>query len=100
MGHAVTGPFDVSAFAEVLDLTSLSDSALAKIQKMEGVQKTQTAVVVTSDGLGTQQVKLSHLHASHSAKGVGTGDCSVYRAVKSWRFSKQLRLAEERERGS
>jgi DNA-binding Lrp family transcriptional regulator len=42
MAHAVTGPFDVIAFAEVPDLTALSDLVLAKIQDVEGVQKTQT----------------------------------------------------------
>jgi Lrp/AsnC ligand binding domain len=52
MAHAVTGPFDVIAFAEVPDLTTLSDLVLAKIQNIEGVQKTQTAVVVTTDALG------------------------------------------------
>src|SRR3989475_12127028 len=51
MAHAVTGPFDVIAFAEVPDLTTLSDLVLAKIQNVEGVQKTQTAVVVTTDVL-------------------------------------------------
>jgi len=52
MAHAVTGPFDVIAYAEVPDLTALSDLVLAKIQNVEGVQKTQTAVVVTPDVLG------------------------------------------------
>jgi DNA-binding Lrp family transcriptional regulator len=47
--HAVTGPFDVIAYAEVPDLTALSDLVLAKIQSVKGVQKTQTAVVVTPD---------------------------------------------------
>src|SRR3989441_1423669 len=51
MAHAVTGPFDVIAFAEVPDLTTLSDLVLAKIQNVEGVQKTQTAVVVTPEAL-------------------------------------------------
>jgi len=51
MAHAVTGPFDVIAYAEVPDLTTLSDLVLAKIQNVEGVQKTQTAVVVTLDVL-------------------------------------------------
>lgn len=50
MAHAVTGPFDVIAFAEVPDLTTLSDMVLAKIQNIEGVQKTQTALVVTQGG--------------------------------------------------
>jgi DNA-binding Lrp family transcriptional regulator len=49
MAHAVTGPFDVIAYAEVPDLTTLSDLVLAKIQNVKGVQKTQTAVVVTPD---------------------------------------------------
>src|SRR5713226_5069065 len=52
MAHAVTGPFDVIAFAEVSDLGTLSDLVLAKIQNVEGVQKTQTAIVVTPDVLG------------------------------------------------
>ena len=54
MAHAVTGPFDVIAYAEVPDLTTLSDLVLAKIQNVEGVQKTQTAVVVTPDVLGAR----------------------------------------------
>jgi DNA-binding Lrp family transcriptional regulator len=53
MAHAVTGPFDVIAFVEVPDLTALSDLILAKIQSIEGVQKTQTALVVTPDVLKT-----------------------------------------------
>ncbi len=53
MAHAVTGPFDVIAFVEVPDLTTLSDLILAKIQNIEGVQKTQTAIVVTPDVLRT-----------------------------------------------
>jgi DNA-binding Lrp family transcriptional regulator len=51
MAHAVTGPFDIIAFAEVPDLATLSDLVLAKIQNVDGVQKTQTAVVVTPDVL-------------------------------------------------
>ena len=51
MAHAVTGPFDVIAFAEVPDLTTLSDLILAKIQNIEGVLKTQTAIVVSPDML-------------------------------------------------
>lgn len=49
MAHAVTGPFDVIAYAEVANLAALSDLVLAKIQTVEGVEKTQTALVVTSD---------------------------------------------------
>lgn len=51
MAHAVTGPFDVIAFAEVPDLTALSELVLAKIQTVEGVEKTQTAVVVAPEAL-------------------------------------------------
>ena len=51
VAHAVTGPFDVIAFVEVADLTTLSDLILAKIQNIEGVQKTQTAIVVIPDVL-------------------------------------------------
>ncbi len=51
MAHAVTGPFDVIAFAEVSDLSSLSDLVLAQIQRVDGVEKTQTAVVVSPDVL-------------------------------------------------
>ena len=54
MAHAVTGPFDVIAFAEVPDLDSLSNLVLARIQSVGGVEKTQTAVVVTSE---TSEVK-------------------------------------------
>ena len=51
MAHAVTGPFDVIAFVEVPDLTALSDLILGKIQNISGVEKTQTAIVVTPDVL-------------------------------------------------
>ncbi len=49
MANAVTGPFDVIAYAEVVDLATLSDLVLARIQTVDGVQKTQTAVVVTPE---------------------------------------------------
>ncbi len=49
MVHAVTGPFDVIAFAEVSDLSELSDLVLAQIQKVHGVEKTQTAVAVSPE---------------------------------------------------
>ena len=51
MAHAVTGPFDVIAYAEVNDLSTLSDLILARIQNVGGVQKTQTAVVVTPEAI-------------------------------------------------
>ncbi len=46
MAHAVTGPFDVIAFADVPDLAALSELVLSKVQNVKGVEKTQTAVVV------------------------------------------------------
>jgi DNA-binding Lrp family transcriptional regulator len=64
MAHAVTGPFDVIAYAEVPDLTTLSDLVLAKIQNVKGVQKTQTAVVVTPDILEAS-VSLKRKNKSH-----------------------------------
>jgi uncharacterized protein with GYD domain len=57
MAHAVTGPFDVIAYAEVNDLSTLSDLILAKIQNVEGVQKTQTAVVVTPEAISQTGTK-------------------------------------------
>jgi len=63
--HAVTGPFDVIAYAEVPDLTTLSDLVLAKIQNVKGVQKTQTAVVVTPDIL---EPRLSSTRTTKSKK--------------------------------
>ncbi len=65
MSHAVTGPFDVIAFVEVPDLTTLSDLVLEKIQKVEGVEKTQTAVVVTTDVFGSSPLK-THVNKSPS----------------------------------
>lgn len=59
MAHAVTGPFDVIAFAEVADLTALSDLVLAKIQNIKGVEKTQTAVVVTPEVFGPRSQRAS-----------------------------------------
>jgi hypothetical protein len=59
MAHAVTGPFDVIAYAEVNDLGTLSDLILARIQNVEGVQKTQTAVVVTPEA-SSQSTRKAH----------------------------------------
>ena len=57
MANAVTGPFDVIAFAEVSSFAELSDLVLAKIQNVKGVEKTQTAVVVTTDVPSTKARK-------------------------------------------
>src|SRR5256712_9522050 len=66
MAHAVTGPFDVIAYAEVPDLATLSDLVLAKIQNVKGVQKTQTAVVVTPEvfALGPPRTRKNKSHKS------------------------------------
>ena len=57
MAHAVTGPFDVIAFAEVSNLASLSELVLSKIQSVEGVKRTETAVVVTTEGSGRRPAR-------------------------------------------
>lgn len=75
MAHAVTGPFDVIAFAEVSDLSSLSELVLSQIQKVNGVEKTQTAVVVSPDLLG--HVPRKRVHKSPTPqKGKGSSSRS------------------------
>jgi len=70
MSHAVTGPFDIIAFVEVPDFNALSDLVLAKIQNVDGVEKTQTAVVVTPDVLGQSSQKTrAHKGPSHRENG-------------------------------
>jgi DNA-binding Lrp family transcriptional regulator len=59
MAHAVTGPFDVTVFADLPDLASLSDLVLSRIQNVRGVEKTQTAVVVASEPLPNIESKQS-----------------------------------------
>lgn len=59
MAHAVTGPFDVIAFADLPDLASLSDLVLSRIQNVRGVEKTQTAVVVAPESLPNRESKQS-----------------------------------------
>lgn len=73
MAHAVTGPFDVIAFAEVSDLTALSDLVLARIQNIDGVEKTQTAVVVSPDALGEEPSKARAPKNPFVSKGSGRG---------------------------
>ena len=43
---AVTGPFDVIALLEADDLDRLGDSITTGVQRVEGVQRTQTCLVV------------------------------------------------------
>lgn len=70
MAHAVTGPFDVIAYAEVANLAALSDLVLARIQSVKGVEKTQTAVVVTPDARvgGSKTPHVKKLPARHGSR--------------------------------
>jgi len=43
--QSVTGVFDIIAYVEAADLSMLSDTVLTRIQAIDGVQRTQTAVV-------------------------------------------------------
>ena len=45
MAHAVTGQFDVIIYAELADISGLGE-LIARLHSIEGVQKTQTAVVM------------------------------------------------------
>ena len=45
MAHVVTGNFDVIAFAEFFNIDELT-SIIQKVQTVDGVQKTQTAVAM------------------------------------------------------
>ena len=46
MVHAVTGVYDVIAYLELSDMTSLSELVIKKIQSVKGVERTHTAIVV------------------------------------------------------
>jgi DNA-binding Lrp family transcriptional regulator len=46
MVHAVTGMYDVIAYLELEDMTSLSEFVVKKIQTAKGVERTHTAIVV------------------------------------------------------
>lgn len=43
--YAVTGTFDVIALVEAKDLKALSELVIAKIQAVEGVERSQTAII-------------------------------------------------------
>ena len=45
MAYAVTGPFDVIAYTEVIDIDALKD-LITKIHDIKGTQRTQTAISV------------------------------------------------------
>ena len=46
MVFAVTGVYDVIAYLEMRDMTSLSELVIKKIQSVKGVERTHTAIVV------------------------------------------------------
>ncbi|MGA2461045.1 MAG: Lrp/AsnC ligand binding domain-containing protein [Candidatus Bathyarchaeia archaeon] len=46
MVHAVTGVYDVIAYLELHDMTSLSEFVMKKVQAVKGVERTHTAIVV------------------------------------------------------
>jgi DNA-binding Lrp family transcriptional regulator len=46
MVFAVTGVYDVIAYLEMRDMTSLSELVIKKIQSAKGVERTHTAIVV------------------------------------------------------
>ncbi len=46
MVHAVTGVYDVIAYLEMSDMTTLSELVIKKIQSVKGVERTHTAIVV------------------------------------------------------
>jgi DNA-binding Lrp family transcriptional regulator len=46
MVHAVTGLYDVIAYLEIRDMTTLSELVMKKIQSVKGVERTHTAIVV------------------------------------------------------
>jgi DNA-binding Lrp family transcriptional regulator len=44
--HPVTGLYDVIAYIEMPDLKTLSEFILEKVQSLDGVQRTHTAIVI------------------------------------------------------
>jgi DNA-binding Lrp family transcriptional regulator len=46
MVHAVTGLYDVIAYLELPDMTTLSELVMKKVQSVKGVERTHTAIVV------------------------------------------------------
>jgi DNA-binding Lrp family transcriptional regulator len=46
MVFAVTGVYDVIAYLEMRDMTTLSEMVIKKIQSVKGVERTHTAIVV------------------------------------------------------
>jgi DNA-binding Lrp family transcriptional regulator len=46
MVYPVTGVYDVIAYLEMRDMTTLSELVIKKIQTVKGVERTHTAIVV------------------------------------------------------
>lgn len=46
MVHPVTGVYDVIAYLEMRDMTTLSELVIKRIQSVKGVERTHTAIVV------------------------------------------------------
>lgn len=46
MVYAVTGLYDVIAYLEMHDMTTLSELVIKKVQSVKGVERTHTAIVV------------------------------------------------------
>ena len=46
MVFAVTGVYDVIAYLEMRDMTTLSELVIKRIQSVKGVERTHTAIVV------------------------------------------------------
>ena len=44
--HAVTGVYDVIAYLELPNMTSLSDVMIRKIQSVKNVERTHTAIAI------------------------------------------------------
>lgn len=44
--HVVTGPYDLVAFVEAKDLSTLTNTVVEGIHKIKGVVDTNTAIVV------------------------------------------------------
>ena len=46
MVHAVTGLYDVIAYLELANMAALSEVVVKRIQSVQGVERTHTAIVV------------------------------------------------------
>lgn len=44
--HAVTGRYDVIAQVEAADISAIGELVLTKVQAVEGVQRTETAIAI------------------------------------------------------